>query len=175
MGARHVTHTFNAMTGIHHREPGVASAALLSGDLYVELISDGIHIHPAVMRLLIRAKGRERVMLVTDAMSATDMPDGTYRFGEQEVTVRDRIARLGNGRLASSTLTMEAGVRNLVALCGVSVVDAVYMGATTPADAIGLGGAKGRLVAGHDADLAVLDRSFGAVATWVGGENVFAA
>lgn len=175
LGARHVTHCFNAMTGLHHRSPGVAGAAMLSDDLYAELIADGIHLHPAAMRLLIRVKRRERVMLVTDSMSAADMPDGVYGFGGHEVTVRAGVARLPDGTLASSTLTMEAAVRNVVRLCGVSPVDAVYMGTTTPADAIGLGAQKGKLVAGHDADLAVLDAAFKPVATWIDGREAFAA
>src|SRR5205085_2282841 len=150
-------------------------AAMLSDDLFAELIADGIHIHPAVMRLLIRLKGRQRVMLVTDSMSATDMSDGVYAFGGHEVTVREGVARLGDGTLASSTLTMEAAVRNLVRLCDVPLVDAVHMGSTTPAEAIGLGSRKGKLVAGYDADLAILDRELRPVATWVEGQRCFGA
>jgi N-acetylglucosamine-6-phosphate deacetylase len=169
-GATHVTHCFNAMTGLHHRRPGVVGAAMLDERLYAELIADGVHIHPAAMQILIRMKGRERVMLVTDAMSATDMPDGPYRFGGHEVTVRDGIARLADGTLASSTLTMEAAVRNVVRLCGVSLVDAVYMAATTPAEAMGLGETMGRIETGFDADLAVLSPTFEPIATWIGGQ-----
>jgi N-acetylglucosamine-6-phosphate deacetylase len=172
-GARHVTHCFNAMTGIHHREPGVAGAALTEDDLWVELIADGIHIHPAVMRLLITAKGPERVMLVTDSMSAADMPDGVYEFGGHEVRVIDGVARMADGTLASSTLTMDAAVRNVISMCGVSLVDAVVMASTTPAEAIGLGDRKGRLVPGYDADVALLDADLNPIGTWVGGRRVF--
>ncbi|HEX6509023.1 MAG TPA: N-acetylglucosamine-6-phosphate deacetylase [Chloroflexota bacterium] len=175
LGATHVTHCFNAMTGLHHRKPGVAGGAMLSDDLYAELIADGIHVHPAVMRLLIRVKGRERVMLVTDSMSAADMLDGRYEFGGHEVTVRDGVARLADGTLASSTLTMEAAVRNLVRLCQIPLVDAVYMASTTPADAMGLGRHKGKLIAGYDADLAILDAALQPVATWVEGRKAFPA
>ncbi|MDQ2741787.1 MAG: N-acetylglucosamine-6-phosphate deacetylase [Chloroflexota bacterium] len=171
LGATQVTHCFNAMTGLHHRRPGVAGAAMLRDELYAELIADGVHVHPAVMRLLIRLKGRERVMLVTDSMSAADMPDGRYTFGGHDVAVRGGVARLGDGTLASSTLTMDAAVRNLVHLWQTPLVDAVYMGSTTPADAIGLGARKGKLVAGYDADLAVLDRALQPVATWVEGRQ----
>lgn len=174
-GARHVTHCFNAMTGLHHRAPGVAGAALTVPELYAELVADGIHVHPTVMRLLVAARGRERVMLVTDAMSAADMPDGPYRFGGHDVTVRDGVARLADGTLASSTVTMEGTVRTMVQACGLPLVDAVYMAATTPAAAIGLGERTGRLVAGHDADLAVLDAAFRPLATWVQGRQCFAA
>lgn len=173
LGATHVTHCFNAMSGFHHRRPGVAGAAMLCDDMYAELIADGIHVHPAAMRLLIRVKGRERVMLVTDSMSAADMPDGQYQFGGHRVTVLDGVARLGDGTLASSTLTMEAGVRNLIRLCQVSLVDAVFMASTTPAAAMGLGERKGKLAAGIDADLAILDDELRPVATWVEGRQQF--
>jgi N-acetylglucosamine-6-phosphate deacetylase len=169
LGATHVTHCFNAMTGLHHRLPGVAGAAMLIDDLYAELIGDGIHIHPAVMRLLIRVKGRERVMLVTDALSATELADGVYELGGKEVFVRDGQARLADGTLASSTLTMDAGVRNLMNLCQISLVDAVYMASTTPAESMGLDSSRGKLLAGYDADLAVLDAALQPRATWVAG------
>jgi N-acetylglucosamine-6-phosphate deacetylase len=172
-GARHVTHCFNAMTGIHHREPGVAGAALTEADLYAELIADGVHIHPAVMRLLIAAKGPNRVMLVTDSMSAADMPDGVYEFGGHEVRVTDGVARMPDGNLASSTLTMDAAVRNVIALCGVSLADALLMASSTPAEAIGLGDRKGRLAAGYDADIVMLDANLVPAGTWVGGRRVY--
>lgn len=173
LGATHVTHCFNAMTGLHHRKPGVAGAAMLCDDLYTELVADGIHVHPAVMRLLARVKGRERVMLVTDAMRSAGMPDGEYEFGGQRVFVKDRIARLADGRLASSTLTMEGAVRTMVQRCGASVVDAAYMGSTTPAEALGLGDRKGRIAEGYDADLAVLDAELRPIATWIEGKQAF--
>jgi N-acetylglucosamine-6-phosphate deacetylase len=171
LGATQITHCFNAMTGLHHRRPGVAGAAMLGDDLYAELIADRIHLHPAVMRLLIRLKGRQRVMLVTDSMSAADMPDGQYAFGGHQVTVRGGVARLDDGTLAGSTLTMEVAVRNLIQLCHLPLVDAVYMGSTTPAEAMGLGARKGKLVAGHDADLAILDPALRPRATWVEGRE----
>lgn len=171
-GARHVTHCFNAMTGLHHRRPGVAGAAMIVDDLYTELIADGIHIHPAVMRLLIRVKGRERVMLVTDAMSATELPDGEYRFGGHEVIVRNGEARLADGTLASSTLTMDGAVRCVIRLCGTPLVDAVYMASTTPAEAMGWGASKGKIARGYDADLTVLDGDLRPMATFVSGVMV---
>jgi N-acetylglucosamine-6-phosphate deacetylase len=173
LGATHVTHCFNGMVGLHHRQPGMTGAALVCDDLYTELIADGIHVHPAVMDLLVRVKGRDRVMLVTDAMSATDMPEGEYRFGGHEVTVRGGVARMRDGTLASSTLTMEAAVRNVVRLCGVSLIDAVTMASSVPAEAMGLGRRKGRLAPDLDADVAVLDVHLRPVATWVAGVLAF--
>lgn len=173
LGATQVTHSFNAMTGLHHRKPGVVGAALVCDDLYTELIADGIHVHPAVMRLLVRVKGRGRMMLVTDAMPATEMADGEYPFGGHRVIVRSGRAALADGTLAGSTLTMDRAVRNIVRLCGISVVDAVYMASTTPAESMGLR-RKGKLVAGHDADIAVLSPDLAAISTWVAGEEIWA-
>src|SRR5919204_2119298 len=124
LGATHVTHCFNGMTGLHHRRPGVAGAALLCNRLLAELIADGIHVHPDVMRLVIQLKGRERVTLITDSMSATELSDGIYALGGQEVYVRAGRASLGDGTLAGSTLTLDQAVRNVVHLCGVPVHDA---------------------------------------------------
>lgn len=169
LGVRQVTHCFNAMTGLHHRHPGVAGAAMFSDELYAELIADGVHIHPAVMSILIRVKGRKRVMLVTDAMIATELPDGEYHLGAQQIFVRDGAARLADGALASSTLTMDAAVRNIVSMCGVSLIDAVYMASTTPAEAMGWSDRRGRIGEGLDADLVVLDPDLSVVETWIGG------
>ncbi len=171
LGASHVTHTFNAMAGLHHRMPGTVGAAMLSDDLYCELIADGIHVHPEVMRLLILVKSRERVMLVTDGMSATEMSDGQYHFGGQEITVRDGIARLADGTLAGSTVTLDVAIRNIVRLCQIPLIDALYMASTAPAEAVGLWETKGKLLAGYNADLTILDENLRPVATWVEGEN----
>lgn len=168
-GATQVTHCFNCMTALHHRQPGVVGAVLLHDDLAAELIADGVHVHQDVMRLLIAVKGREHVMLVTDSISATGLSDGTYSLGGQEVYVRAGQARLADGTLAGSTLAFDQGVRNLVTLCGVSLRDAVYMGATTPAQAIGLGDRKGKIAPGYDADLAILDADLHATRVMIGG------
>lgn len=168
-GATQVTHCFNCMTPLHHRQPGVVGAVLLRDELTAELIADGVHVHQDVMRLLIGVKSRERVMLVTDSISATGLSDGMYSLGGQEVYVRAGQARLADGTLAGSTLTFDQAVRNLVTLCGVPLRDAVYMGATTPARAIGLDDRKGRIAPGYDADLAILDADLRARRVMVGG------
>jgi N-acetylglucosamine-6-phosphate deacetylase len=169
LGATHVTHCFNAMTGLNHRKPGVVGAALLADELYAELIADGVHVHPDVMHLLIRMRGRDRVMLITDAMSAAEFPDGAYTLGGQDVFVREGEARLMDGTLAGSTLVLDQAVRNLIQLCHVSLVDAVYMASATPAAAIGLDGRKGRICVGYDADLTVLDSTLHPIAVLIGG------
>ena len=106
-GLSHVTHTFNTMRELHHREPGVVCAALASPELTVEVIADGIHVHPVVMKILTQAKENEKIVLITDAMRAAGMPEGVYELGGQEVTVAKGQARLKDGILAGSILTMD--------------------------------------------------------------------
>jgi N-acetylglucosamine-6-phosphate deacetylase len=169
LGASHFTHCFNATTALNHRRPGVVGASLLTRDTYAELIADALHVHPDVMRLLIQVKGRERVILITDAMSAAERPDGVYALGGQEVLVHKGEARLTDGTLAGSTLVFDQAIRNVITLSRVSLIDAVYMGSTTPAEAIGLGATKGKIRSGHDADLTVLDGALRPRAVVVGG------
>ncbi len=135
-GATHVTHLFNAQSPINHRAPGVPGAALTDDRLYVEVIADGIHLHPDILRLTFRAKGREKMVLVTDAMEAAGMPEGTYQLGGQAVIVKDGAARLSSGVLAGSTLTMGRAFVNLIRF-GFSPEDAAYMATQSPADSIG--------------------------------------
>jgi len=159
-GAAHVTHMFNAMKPIHHREPGVALAALLHNELKIELIADGIHIHPAVMKLLFKVKGEGGILLITDAIRACGMPDGEYTFMDQAIKVNDNRAYLSDGTLAGSTLTMEKAVQNMVRLVEVPITKAVRMASLNGAKVLGLEHHKGILAVGKDADLVVLDRDF---------------
>jgi N-acetylglucosamine-6-phosphate deacetylase len=156
-GATVGTHLFNGMRPPHHREPGPV-IGLLSSTAVVELIGDNIHLHPGMLAFSAKTAGPERTVLVTDAMDATGMPDGTYDLGGQEVIVADRVARLArNGSIAGSTLTMDVALRNAVA-AGISLPDAAAMAATTPARVLGLADQTGALEAGLRADLVVLDR-----------------
>jgi N-acetylglucosamine-6-phosphate deacetylase len=168
-GARHAVHVFNAMRPLHHREPGVIGAVLDSDAVTCEVIADGHHVHPAAVRLLVRAKGPGRTTFVTDAIEAAGQPDGTYRLGDEPVEVRGGRAVTRTGALAGSTLTMDAAVRNACAW-GVPLADALEMAATTPARVLGL--RKGRIAPGYDADLAVLDADLRVVTTIMGGERV---
>ena len=135
-GATHVTHLFNAQTPLHHRDPGVPGAALTDSRLYAEIIADGIHLHPDILRLTVLAKGREKTLLVSDAMEAAGMPDGTYQLGGQAVYVKDGAARLKSGTLAGSTLTMARAMKNMISF-GIAKEDAVYMATQAPANSIG--------------------------------------
>ncbi|MFF5295526.1 N-acetylglucosamine-6-phosphate deacetylase [Paractinoplanes globisporus] len=150
------THLFNGMRPPHHREPGPV-IGLLDSAAVCELIADNIHLHPGMLAFAARAAGPDRAALITDAMDATGMPDGTYELGGQEVVVADRVARLArNGSIAGSTLTMDAALRNTVA-AGIPLADAVAMASTTPARVLGLDDEVGALEAGLRADLVVLD------------------
>ncbi|GAA0544469.1 N-acetylglucosamine-6-phosphate deacetylase [Paractinoplanes ferrugineus] len=158
-GATVGTHLFNGMRPPHHREPGPV-IGLLSSPAVCELIADNIHLHPGMLAFTAKTAGPDRTALITDAMDATGMPDGTYDLGGQEVTVADRVARLArNGSIAGSTLTMDAALRNAVA-AGISLPDAVTMASTTPARVLGLADEVGALTAGRRADLVVLDVEF---------------
>ena len=155
-GATVGTHLFNGMRPAHHREPGPVVALLDSASIVVELIGDGFHLHPGMLAFAGRAAGPERTALITDAMDAAGMPDGTYDLGGQAVTVRDRAARLvRDGSIAGSTLTMDAALRNAVT-AGIPLDEAAQMAATTPARALGLDDRIGALEAGMRADLVVL-------------------
>ena len=136
-GADHVTHTFNAQTPIHHREPGVPGAALTDDRFYCEMICDGIHLHDDIIRLLIRCKGARRAVAITDAMEAAGMPDGEYALGGQKVIVKDGAARLEDGTLAGSVLTMPRALSNLIRRYGADPLAACAMCISTPAESIG--------------------------------------
>lgn len=159
-GAAHVTHMFNAMKPFHHREPGVVLAAMLHNELKVELIADGIHVHPAVMRLMYQVKGEGGIVLISDAIRASGMPDGEYTFMDQKILVKGKKAYLPDGTLAGSTLTMEQAVKNMVQLVDVPLTHAVRMATLNGAKVLGLEHHKGILAVGKDADLVVLDQDF---------------
>ena len=136
-GADHVTHTFNAQTPLHHREPGVPGAAMTDDRLYCEMICDGVHLHEDIVRLIARSKGPERAVAITDAMEAAGMPDGEYALGGQKVFVKAGEARLANGTLAGSVLTMPAALHNLIHRFGLPLEAACAMCTATPAASIG--------------------------------------
>jgi N-acetylglucosamine-6-phosphate deacetylase len=175
-GVRLVTHLFNAMPPLHHRQPGVIGAVLAGGQgVRAGLIADGIHAHPLVLRLAYQALGSGGVVLVSDAMAAMGMPPGQYRIGGQEVSVQDGRAALADGTLAGSILQMDQAVRYLVQEGICSPAEAVRMASLTPAEALGLQGELGRLLPGWPADLVLLDAGLRVQATFVGGRLAFAA
>src|SRR5690606_37583508 len=166
-GVRQATHTFNGMLGLHHRKPGTLGGVLTDDRIYAQIISDGIHTHPAMVKLLVRAKGTDRTLLITDAIRAAGLPDGDYDLGNQPVTVRDGICRIANGSLAGSTATMDAVLRNVMQFAGLSLPEAIPMATAVPAAAMNLTGRKGVIRPGADADIVLLDDNVQARLTMV--------
>jgi N-acetylglucosamine-6-phosphate deacetylase len=158
-GARHATHVFNAMRPFTHRETGVVGAVLTSPNVTAELIADGVHVDDAAIRVLLATKGARGVILVSDGISATGMPDGTYKLGTSEVGVAEGIARTSEGKLAGSTLTLDRALRHLLGL-GLPPREVLPMLTSNPARLLGLEHRKGSLQAGADADLLLLDDHF---------------
>jgi N-acetylglucosamine-6-phosphate deacetylase len=169
-GVRVSTHLFNAMPGLHHRDLGTVGAALSRDEVVCELVNDGVHLRPEVVRLVFQAAGAGRVALVTDAIAAAGMADGDYDFGRVPLRVRDGVARLVDGRtIAGSTLTMDAALRRAVLEVGIPVQDAVAAASTTPARVIGIAERTGSIEPGKAADLVVLDDGLEVVAVLAGG------
>jgi N-acetylglucosamine-6-phosphate deacetylase len=169
-GARHATHTFNAMRPLDHREPGILGEVLSNDRISADIIVDGIHVDPAVVKLFLRAKGRERAVLITDAISATGMPDGRYQLGPIEVDVKDGKCT-SNGSLAGSVLTMDRAVRNVTEFSNWTLRDAVQAATLNPARAVGLAAHHGTLAKGAAADFAVLSPAGAVMKTIVGGRG----
>jgi len=172
LGLNQATHTFNQMEGLHHRKPGTVGAALLLEEIYAQMIADGIHLHRAVVDMVVRLKGPEKTVLITDAIRGAGMPDGEYELGGQAIVVCQGAVRLADGTLAGSCLSLDAAVRNVVEFTGCDLADAIQMATLTPARSIGLAHCKGSLEPGKDADVVLLDEALQVVATIVMGEVV---
>lgn len=169
-GASHVTHCFNGMRPIHHRDPGLVVAAFEEEHVSLQAIVDQVHLHPAIVRMMHRLKGPEGMVLITDALQAMGLGDGSYLFGGHHVTVSKGVARLEDGTLASSTVTMNEALR-LTVEAGISLTDAVQMASTTPARILNLT-SKGMISTGFDADLVLLDENFQVQLTMINGQIV---
>jgi N-acetylglucosamine-6-phosphate deacetylase len=157
-GSRVATHLYNAMPGVHHREPGPVTAAIEDENVIVELVHDGIHVHPAVIGMTFNAVGAHRVALITDAMAAAGSTDGMYRLGALDVEVAEGVARLaGGGSIAGSTLTMDAALRRTVRELGLPLDEATISASLTPARALGLDHEIGSIETGKYADLVLMD------------------
>ncbi len=171
-GARHVIHLGNAMTGLHHRDPGCVGAALPSG-ASIELIPDGVHVHPAFVHLVVeflRGRGAlHRLCLVTDATAAAGMPDGNYRLGDREVCLQRGEVRLADGTLAGSALTLDQALRNAVQFANLSLEESMSLVTTNPARVLGLDGELGALTVGAKADLVLLNPNLTVSAAVRGG------
>lgn len=172
-GLSHAVHAFNAMRPLHHREPGVVGAVMFNSNITAEIIADGQHVHPAAIRILIQVKGVDRVVLITDAMAATGMPDGEYELGDLPVIVHNEIARLKEGgSLAGSTLTMIKGFQYLIHEVGLSIIEASRMASLNPAKVIGISDRYGSIEVGKRADLLLLDGELQIQSVLIEGEFV---
>lgn len=172
-GANHITHCFNAMAGLHHREPAAITAGLLNDDVYCEVIADGVHLHPGILRLLYKIKGAERLILITDATAPCGLPPGTEFQGVGgPIKISNGGVRLPDGTLAGSALQMIAAVKNMMTLAQVSLSDALRMATLTPAQSLDLK-SSGELKTGNFADFILFDKNLNLHSVIVNGFQIF--
>jgi len=174
-GLTQATHTFNGMTGIHHRNPGVIGAVLTDDRIFAEIIADGIHLHPAIVKLVVRAKTPERTVLITDAIRAAGMVGGESELGGQRLTIKNGAPYTESGGLAGSMLTMDKAVRNVMAFTGLPFASVLCMATITPALSIGLQSQIGTLQPGAFADMVFWDSNYTVCRTIISGKLVYQA
>jgi len=173
-GITHATHLFNAMSGFHHRKPGVVGAVFDSPGVTAEIIADGVHLHPSALRLVFSRKSEDKICLITDSIMATGMGDGIYSMGNLKIEVRGNEVRLLENRvLAGSVLTLNRAVKNVIEWIGVPVNQAVNMASLNPARVLGLDKEIGSIQNGKYANLAIFDKEFNVIETILGGKFVF--
>ncbi len=174
-GARGITHTFNAMTALNHREPGIVGAGMDCDEVYCELIADNIHVHPVVQRIILKTKGIDKVILVTDSIRACGMGNGVYDLGGQTIVVEKNSARLNNGTLAGSILTMDSALRNFTRNTGISVIEAVKTVTQNPAKLLKMEDSIGSITIGKCSDIVIFDDAFSILNTFVNGNLQYIA
>ena len=171
-GICRITHAFNAMPGIHHREPGPITAGLLNDDIQLELIADGVHIHPAILEMAFRLKPQNKITLVSDGTRSVGMPDGQYELGGQTTIVKDGIARLTDGTIAGSAYPLLQGVRTVVQVLKRPLYQAVRFASLNPAQTLGVADRLGSLESGKDATFVQLSSSLTVKQVWLQGKMV---
>jgi N-acetylglucosamine-6-phosphate deacetylase len=174
-GFTHLSHFYNGMRSFHHREPGVVGAGLMDGRVTLELVADGVHVHPAALRLALLAKGPARIALVSDSVKPAGLPDGEHNFGGKVFLIRGRSITLEDGVIAGSGIRLNEAVKIMVEEAGSTLTEAIRMASTTPAKILRLTPHKGELTEGSDADITVLNLSYRVLRTIVGGETVYEA
>jgi N-acetylglucosamine-6-phosphate deacetylase len=172
LGLNHATHTYNAMRPLQHREPGAVGGVMYFDEIYAELIGDGVHVHPAAMQILLRVKGLDKVVLISDSAPLAGLPDGEYEWEHKPVLVRQGRCVLPDGTLAGAHELLDTGVRNLVKLLGLPLEKALVPATRTAADSVGARH-KGRIEPGCDADIVILDSEIRPFATFIGGQLVY--
>jgi N-acetylglucosamine-6-phosphate deacetylase len=167
-GGRSATHTFNAMRSLNHRDPGILGVVLTDERIFADIVADGVHVAPDIVKLFLAAKGKDRAILITDALSATGMPDGKYKLGAFDIEVKGNLCMNGD-TIAGSVLTMDAAVRNVMSFADWNLANSVRLATENPARALGIEKKKGRLAAGCDADIIVLSDEGKVIKAIVGG------
>lgn len=171
-GLRHATHTFNAMREFHHREPGTLGAVLTLDSISAEVIADGVHVHPASIKILIKCKGYEKVVVISDAIMGMGAPDGEYQLGGRAIIVQNGASRFKDGGIAGSAMSVGKGVKNLIRWLDLELPQIIQMATLNPARAIGEEGRKGSLEVGKDADIIICDQELNVKMTIVRGRVV---
>lgn len=172
-GLKQATHLYNGMLGIHHRNPGTVGAILTDNRIFAQIIADGIHVHPAMVKLAVRAKGISRIILITDSIRGTGLDDGNYDYYGQKFTVKDGVARTPEGGLSGSTLMLDQALRNMIKFTGMSLNEVLPMATLVPAEAMGWSERRGVLKPGADADVIILNDDLIVEKTFVLGKEVF--
>jgi N-acetylglucosamine-6-phosphate deacetylase len=172
-GITHATHIFNAMRPIHHRDPGPLPALLTDDRISVQLIADGVHIRPEIVRLILKLKGAENICLITDSMSSMGLPDGKYAYDGWGYESKNGVCRYKDGTLIGTALPLNKMVRRMIEFGGIGLQDALKMVTINPAKALGIHNRKGSIGEGKDADLVIMDEDLDVEVTIVGGEVVY--
>jgi len=172
-GLKQATHLYNGMLGIHHRNPGTVGAILTDNRIFAQIITDGIHVHPAMVKLAVMAKGISRIILITDSIRGAGLCDGNYDYYGQKFTVKDGIARTPEGGLAGSTLMLDQAIKNMIKFTGMSLNEVLPMATLVPAEAMGWSERRGVLKPGADADVTILNDDLIVEKTFVLGKEVF--
>ena len=172
-GLNQATHLFNGMLGLHHRKPGTAGGVLMDERIYAQIIADGVHVHPAMIKLSVRAKGISKIILITDSIRGAGLPDGYYDNYGQQFTVKNGIARTPMGGLSGSTLTLNKAIKNMMKFASLPLNDVLPMATSVPAEAMGWQDQRGVLKPGADADVVVLNEIFNVEKTFVLGNEVY--
>ena len=161
------------MLGLHHRLPGTVGAVLTDDRIYAQVICDGIHVHPAIIDLVVRAKGSHRTILITDAIMATGLADGEYELGGEKIIVKEGISRTVAGSLAGSTLTLDAAIRNMIEFTTLPFEEVLPMATSVPAKAMNWYGDKGVIRPGADADITIFDHELNVQLTMAAGRIIY--
>jgi len=172
-GLKQAAHLYNGMLGIHHRNPGTVGAILTDNRIFAQIITDGIHVHPAMVKLAVMAKGISRIILITDSIRGTGLCDGNYDYYGQKFTVKDGIARTPEGGLSGSTLMLDQAIKNMIKFTGMSLNEVLPMATLVPAEAMGWSERRGVLKPGADADVTILNDDLIVEKTFVLGKEVF--